>query len=254
MNVFSTETVKQLPPTAARRTADIGAAAPCSACSIRHAVVHSQVAEEDLAKLLTFATTVPLRSGQTLFAEGDPAKVLYTITRGAMMIYKMTSDGRRQITGFLFKGDLLGLTLAGRYAYSAEAITKCALYRYPILKVQELVRRYPAIEQRLCRITRQELVEAQEQMLLLGRKSARERVASFLLKLARQSADRGHAESEIFVPMTRAMIGDYVGLTTETVSRTLAEFRRDGLLTTSNGHKVQLLDLALLEGIAYGPV
>lgn len=252
MDVFSTNTVRQLPPASARRTADIGSTEPCSACSIRHAAVHSRVPDEDLSKLLSDATTVALQSGQTLFTEGDPAKSLFTIARGAMMIYKMTLDGRRQITGFLFNGDFLGLTLGGRYAYSAEAITVASLHRYPILKVQELVRRYPLIEQRLCQITRQELVEAQEQMLLLGRKSARERVASFLLKLARQSEDRGLPRAEIFVPMTRAMIGDYVGLTTETVSRTMAEFRRDGLLSSLSGHNMQLLDSIHLEEVAEG--
>lgn len=89
-------------------------------------------------------------------------------------------------------------------------------------------------------------------MLLLGRRSARERVASFLLKLARHSADRGLPRAEIFVPMTRAMIGDYVGLTTETVSRTMAEFRRDGLLSTSDGHTMQLLDSVHREEVAEG--
>jgi CRP/FNR family transcriptional regulator len=250
--MFTIDTVKHLPPSANRRTADIGTAAPCGACSIRHAAVHSKISDEDLNRLVAIATTVDLRPGQTLFTEGDPAKVLFTIARGDLMVYKMTSDGRRQVTGFLFRGDFLGLTLDGRYAYSAEAITQCSLYRYPILKVQELVRRYPDMERRLCRITRQELVEAQEQMLLLGRKSARERVASFLLKLVRQSADRGHRDAEIFLPMTRAMIGDYVGLTTETVSRALTEFRRDGLLSETGDHKIRLPNVAYMEEIAEG--
>lgn len=146
MDVFSTNTVRHLPPAAARQTGDIGSTTPCSACSIRHAAVHSRVPDEDLSKLLSDATTVTLQPGQTLFTEGDPAKSIFTITRGAMMIYKMTLDGRRQITGFLFNGDFLGLTFRGRYAYNTEAITAASLHRYPILKVQELVRRYSLIE------------------------------------------------------------------------------------------------------------
>lgn len=250
--MFSIETARQLPAAEPRQTKEIGADPPCSACAIRHAAVRSEVGERDFSDLVGISTEVKLRRKQILFTEGDPAELIYSIRDGAMMIYKLTPDGRRQITGFLFEGDLLGLSSEGKYACSAEAITKASLYRYPFQKLERLVKRYPAMEHRLLEITRQELVEAQEQMLLLGRKTASERVASFLLKMERQSRDRGRNDTEIFIPMTRQVIGDYLGVSTETVSRTLTEFKREGLVSLADQHKIRLCDTATLEDIANG--
>jgi len=115
------------------------------------------------------------------------------------------------------------------------------------------IQRYPQVERRLGRITRQELVENQEQMLLLGRKSARERVASFLLKLLRQAKDRGKDDSAVHFPMTREMIGDYLGLTTETVSRVLSAFGREKLIAVDRSCSVaRIVDRSRLESIAEG--
>jgi len=95
-------------------------------------------------------------------------------------------------------------------------------------------------------------VESQEQMLLLGRKSARERVASFLLKMGRHSRERAGRDGVAFIPMTRHMIGDYLGIATETVSRILTEFSREGLVSLTKAQQIQLIDAAELEAIAVG--
>jgi len=129
---FSVESALQLPPAAPRGTGDIGQAAPCRACALRHAAVYGDIAEDELQKLFAAGTEVKLRRGQTLFTEGDEAEFLYSISKGAMMVYKMTQDGRRQITGFLYEGDLLGLVDKGKYAYGAEAIGACKLFAYPM--------------------------------------------------------------------------------------------------------------------------
>jgi len=250
---FSIETALQLPPAAPRETGDIGTEAPCRACPIRHAAVRGNIAEAELEKLFAAGTEVTLQRGQTLFTEGDAAAYLYSISGGSMMVYKMTRDGRRQITGFLYDGDLLGLVNDGKYAYSAEAISSCKLFAYPLSETEAFVQRYPQVERRLGRITRQELVENQEQMLLLGRKSARERVASFLLKLLRQAKDRGKEAGAIHIPMTREMIGDYLGLTTETVSRVLSAFGREKIISVDRSCSLaHVLDVPHLKNIAEG--
>lgn len=250
--MFIADISRQVPAAAPRRTKEIGKAEPCSACAIRHAAVHNRVDANDLSNLLGASTEVVLSSRQTLFNEGDPGNRLYSIRDGAIMVYKMTPDGRRQITGFLFEGDILGLISDGKYVCSAEAITKTSLYCYQMPTIERLVKGDPAIERRLLEITRHELVEAQEQMLLLGRKTAKERVASFLLKMARHARDRGQDDLEISILMSRDIIGDYLGLTTETVSRTLTAFKQNGLISFIDPHQIRLSDPAALDDIANG--
>jgi CRP/FNR family transcriptional regulator len=143
---------------------------------------------DDQAHLASIASTREVDRGQMLFIEGDPAKFLYTIVGGTLQIYKLLPDGRRQITGFLFPGDFLGLADDGVYAYSAEAVIDTALHRYRFEELATLLARYPEMENRLFTIASHELAEAQEQMLLLGRKTATEKVASFLLAFGERAA------------------------------------------------------------------
>jgi CRP/FNR family transcriptional regulator len=157
-------------------------------------------------------------------------------------MYKLLPDGRRQITGFLFPGDFLGLADDDVYAYSAEAVTDAALYRYRSEEMEALLARYPKMEKRLHTIASHELAEAQEQMLLLGRKTATEKVASFLLAFAERAALRGEGRDVLFMPMTRHAIADYLGITTETVSRTLSRFRHDGLISSPRNNQIEILD------------
>lgn len=250
--IFSDGFTRQVSAASPRKTREIGKQEPCSACAIRHAAVHSRIEANDFSTLLGVSAETVLSNRQTLFTEGDPANQLYSIRDGAMMVYKLTPDGRRQITGFLFPGDILGLVSDGRYVCSAEAITKTSLYCYPISSMERLVQDNPAIEHRLLEIARHELVEAQEQMLLLGRKTAKERMASFLLKMARHARDRGRDDSEITLLMSRDVIGDYLGLTTETVSRTLTVFKQKGLISLIDPHKIRLSNTGALEDIANG--
>lgn len=177
-----------------------------------------------------------------LFIEGEPAKFLYTVVRGTFQIYKLLPDGRRQITGFLFPGDFLGLANDAVYAYSAEAVTDAALYLYRLEEIEALLARYPEMANRLFSISSHELVEAQEQMLLLGRKTVTEKVTSFILTFGERAAQRGEGRDVLFIPMTRHAIADYLGTTTETVSRTLSQLKHDGLISIPNNSQIEILD------------
>ena len=133
------------------------------------------------------------------------------------------ADGRRQVVGFLVPGDFLGLAFGRTYVYTAEAITAVAACRFQRSRFMELLEELPALEREILGRTSNELAAAQQQMLLLGRKTARERLASFLADLAERSdADGGPLE----LPMGRADIADHLGLTIETVSRTFTGLRR----------------------------
>jgi CRP/FNR family transcriptional regulator len=128
--------------------------------------------------------TVVIASNRLIFVETEPAKNLFNVTDGVVKIFKTMADGRRQVTGFLFPGDFLGLVDSESYAYSAETVTQAKLCQFPRKQLEALLLELPNLEQRLLGMASHELVAAQDQMVLLGRKSARERVASFLLTLS----------------------------------------------------------------------
>ena len=225
---------------------------PCGACTVRHLTLCAALEEHELAEMSAIVSSVELGRGDPLFDEGEPAEHLFNVTTGAVKIYKLLADGRRQMTGFLFAGDFLGLANEETYAYSAEAVTHTVLCRFPRRKLERLLERYPKMEHRLLGMVSHELAVAQEQMLLLGRKTAREKIASFLLMLSRRSVQRGQNGNPVVVPMSRNDIGDYLGLTTETVSRTFTQLKQGGSISLLPGGKVEMADRARLEDIAEG--
>lgn len=223
-----------------------GAQVRCDLCAVREAAVCGVLAPDELARLVRIARSAHLAPGETLFHEGDPADQVFTLVEGVLQLCKLLEDGRRQITGFLVPGDFVGLAFGSDYVYTAEAVTPvrlCAFRRAPFLV---LLGEFPHLEQNLFARVTNELVAAHEQMLLLGRKTAKERVATFLLRF---SARLGDAE-RFDLPMGRGSIGDYLGLTIETVSRTLAALRREGVIALEGRAGIRLLDRARLAGYA----
>jgi len=193
-----------------------------------------------------------LDQGDPLFDEGEPAQNVFNVTGGCIKVYKLLPDGRRQIIGFLFPGDFLGLAITDEYAYSAEAVSASSVCRLPRRELDVLLDRFPKLEKQLLNVASNELAIAQDQMLLLGRKTAKEKVASMLLMVSKRARDRGQTENPIYMPMTRSDIGDYLGLTTETVSRTFTQLKGDGLIAIERGNRIALIDVEAMEEIAEG--
>jgi CRP/FNR family transcriptional regulator len=195
---------------------------------------------EDLALrgLLTNRLAETLKPDQLLFCEGDPADCVFEVIEGTLRLYKMMPDGRRAITGFLFPGEVLGVLVKDRYLYSAEAVTRVRLQRYQRSQLHSLLARAPNLGRTLLAMACDELSAAQDQMLLLARKCAAERIASFLIAVARRLSPDGRPVSEIELPMTRLDIADYLGLTIETVSRVLTKFKTEGLIALPSPHRV----------------
>jgi len=206
------------------------------------------LAREATSRIMAVSTVQKLAPGETLFAEGDEALGVYEVVAGMLQLYKLLPDGRRQITGFLGAGQILGLAPEGGHVYSAEAITAVTLCRYKRAGFDRLIDEIPGLARRLLAVASHELRAAQDQMLLLGRKGAAEKVASFLLLMAEQ---QGH-EDEISVPMPRSDIADYLGLTVETVSRTFTKLKLQGLIALPTSNHVQILDRDQLEDFASG--
>lgn len=206
--------------------------------------------QQTAGRIVAVSTLEKKAPGQNLFSEGDNADNLYEVVSGTLRLYKLLPDGRRQITGFLCAGHILGLAPEGTYVYSAEAITEVTLCRYSRRALERLMDEIPGFARRLLTVTSHELRAAQDQMLMLGRKTALEKVASFLLMMAEQ---QGSDEAvEVSVPMSRADIADYLGLTIETVSRTFTKLKVDRVISLRARNKVEIVDRDLLEQFAAG--
>lgn len=214
---------------------------PCAACDVRELSICSALKGHELDRLASLVSRVPVPAGQTLFQEGDEAKAVYNIIEGAVRLFKLLPDGRRQITGFLFASDFVGLALKDRYAYSAETIGHAVVCRFPRLKLESLFEEMPRLENSLLARAANELIAAQDQMLLLGRKTAVERLSTFIMTLARRQG-AGRLGDTVSLPMTRTDIADYLGLTIETVSRSFTRLRKSGLIEIPDSHSIVLID------------
>jgi CRP/FNR family transcriptional regulator len=190
------------------------------------------------------------KAHEPLFAEGEPAAHVFNVTSGVVKLYKLMPDGRRQITGFLGVGDFLGMAVGETYAYTAEALSDAWVCRFPRARLEALLIEFPQLQRRLFAMASTELRAAQDQMLLLGRKTAKERLCSFLLYMSQRAVRSGEKASPIVLPMTRSDIADYLGLTIETVSRTLTQLKAEGLIDLLHGGKVRLNDETALESSA----
>jgi CRP/FNR family transcriptional regulator len=206
----------------------------------------------DLVRKSGIGVTINVAAGQTVVVEGDPIDHVYLIVSGSLRLYKAVVDGRRQIIDFLGPKDCLGLTGLGNYAYSAEAITDVVMIRYPHRRLETLIEENPEFGHQLFRLACSELGRAQQRMLVLGRKSAEERVASFLLDLAARQQEAGAEGSDIHLAMSRQDIADHLGLTIETVSRIFTRFKMARLISLPDRHAVVLSDVDRLLNLANG--
>jgi CRP/FNR family transcriptional regulator len=203
-------------------------------------------AETDIGPLAAIATAASFEPGAPVLREGDPADHLFRITSGVVKVYRTLPDGRCQITGFLFAGDFVGLAPEDVYLSGAVAVGPVTASRFARRKVDQLVAVSPLVARLLLRRACSELIAAQDQMLLLGRKTASEKVASFLTAVARRTSG-----DLLNLPVTRADIADYLGLTIETVSRTLTQLREDGIIDV-NRAQIRITRRPELEELAEG--
>jgi CRP/FNR family transcriptional regulator len=187
---------------------------------------------------------VSIGRDESLFCEGDPADAVFVVVSGTVRLSKMLADGRRQIIGFREAGDLIGFALSHDHSYSAEGVTSARLRRVNRIQLERLVEAKPQLRLSFFSLAASELAAAQRQLLLLGRKTARERLCSFLV-------ERRHDGSGIIkLPMSRTDIADYLGLTIETVSRTLSQLRAEGLIRMPTLHSLELANADRLGDLA----
>ncbi len=222
----------------------------CAHCGVRTVAACSALEDWELDKLESITDSKEFEPGQTLFEQGDEPRHIFNLTEGTVRLVKLLPNGRRQVIGFVFPGDMLGLAHHGAYTCSAEAIDRVRVCRFPRTKLLALLEEFPNLKSRLLDIAADELSEAQEQMLLLGRKSPVEKLASFLWRLHRDNRRCAEMESRVDLPMGRTDIADYLGLTIETVSRTFTKLRNDGVIRLDGASHVVIADEDALEELA----
>ncbi len=224
----------------------------CRRCEIRHLAFCGALDAQYLDEIQAIMQTRQIPAGAHVINEGDAAVSVFNVAAGSVKLYKLLSDGRCQITGFLLPGDFCGIATDGTYAYSAEALEPSEICSMPRSKLDAVFARHPELERRLLAIVSHELSVAQDQMLLLGRKTAAERLAAFLLRQSARNERIGWPANPVQLPMSRADIADFLGLTIETVSRTFTKLRDEGAIRLPTKTMIELADRERLEALAEG--
>jgi CRP/FNR family transcriptional regulator len=213
----------------------------CDTCGSRIAGLCRPLDAASLEDMMAEAEQLTLGPRHILFHEGDRAGHVFTLVQGTAKLTRLLPDGREQVLGFRFAGDVVGYTAAEHYPFSAQLLTPAEMCRLERRRLDTLLHRYPALERRLLDLCVQELAATQDQLVTVGRRTAEARVAAFLLSLAEAGRRRSQPRTVLDMPMTRSDIADFLGLTIETVSRTLTAFRRRGWVREPAHGRIELL-------------
>lgn len=225
----------------------------CVSCEGRNKGVCSALDCDQLIELARASRKSAAGSGAALLGESERIDRYANILSGVVKLTKTLSDGRQQIVGLQFAPDFIGRPFRSESTLNAEAATDVALCSFPKGAIERMMQESPELERRLYRQALDELDDARDWMVTLGRKTASEKIASLLLMIARHAepsmaADRNSARFDL--PLTRADIADFLGLTIETVSRQLTRLRNDKIITIENNRLIIVPDLRRLEARA----
>ncbi len=222
----------------------------CASCEARHRGLCGALEPEQLVALAKVSHKHTASEGEELIGDAERIESYSNVLSGVVKLTKTLPDGRQQIVGLQFAPDFLGRPFRAESEINAEAATSVGLCSFPKAAMDRMMREQPELEHRLLQQTLKELDEARDWMVTLGRKSAAEKVASFLLMIARNidpTADPDRTSAIFDLPLTRADIADFLGLTIETVSRQLTKLRVDGVIRIENNRHITVDNMARLE-------
>ncbi|MEO0390078.1 MAG: Crp/Fnr family transcriptional regulator [Pseudomonadota bacterium] len=217
----------------------------CAACPIRHRAVCATCEGEDLARLEGMKTYRSWQAGETVAMEGDALRFVASVVSGCATLSRSMEDGRLQLVGLLMPSDFLGRPGRTIAPYEVVAATDLTLCMFERRSFEALLRDSPHVAARLLEMSLDELDAARDWMLLLGRKTAREKVATFLAGILRRAATEARP-LRADLPLTREAMATYLGLTLETVSRQMSALRRDGLIRLDGARGILCDDLPAL--------
>jgi CRP/FNR family transcriptional regulator len=225
----------------------------CNSCAIRHRAVCARCESDELARLEQMKYYRSFQAGQTVIWSGDRMDFVASVVSGIATLTQTLEDGRRQMVGLLLPSDFVGRPGRSTVAYDVTATTDLVMCCFRKKPFEELILTTPHISQRLLEMTLDELDAAREWMLLLGRKTAREKIASLLAIIARRDVSlnpRAKGPIVFDLPLTREEMADYLGLTLETVSRQVSALRRDGVISLQGKRQVMVNDFDRLLEVA----
>jgi CRP/FNR family transcriptional regulator len=222
----------------------------CRSCEARHKGLCGALSPFELATLARYTHVERFAAGRELIGEGAEIETYGSVMRGVVKLTKGLADGRRQVVGLQFAPDFVGRLFADESQVTAEAASDVDLCTLPKAALEKLVAENPGMERRLLMQTLRELDEAREWMMTLGQKTAAEKVASFLYLIASHIDPAASAASRAAgfdLPLTRADIADFLGLTIETVSRQMTQLRKDRVIEIQNYRHIVVPDLRRLQ-------
>jgi CRP/FNR family nitrogen fixation transcriptional regulator len=199
-------------------------------------VVRADTQSDALSALDPLGSLCRFSKNETIFEQGEELQSSYKIVSGAVRLCRLTADGRRQIAEFRVSGDFIAFEWDGEYTLTAEAVRDVVAIRYVRTRVDRVIEQRSDVRERVFAMVRQDLRAAQDHLITLGCQTAKERVASFLLHLAKRG---GAKDGEVIdMQLGRQDIADYLGLTLETISRTFTELQRKGIIALPKRRQV----------------
>lgn len=227
----------------------------CASCEARHRGICGALEPEQLVALGRASSKHRVPTGSELVGDAESVDHYSNVLSGVVKLTKTLSDGRQQIVGLQFAPDFLGRPFRTESAVTAEAATDVELCSFPRKTLERMMADQPGLEHRLLEQTLKELDQARDWMVMLGRKTAAEKVASFLLMIARNvdpASDPDRRQAAFDLPLSRTEIADFLGLTIETVSRQLTRLRTEGVIRIENNRHIMVDDLRRLTARAGG--
>lgn len=220
----------------------------CSQCRLASICLPISLHVEDVDKIDSIIQRGrPLQKGEYLYRAQDKFHSVYAVRAGSVKTVTSTSDGREQVTGFYLPGEILGLDgiANGAHTNSASALETSAICEIPFERMDSLGAQIPDLHRHMFRMMGREIGVDQQLITLLSKSNAEERVATLLLSISDRNARRSLSATQFRLPMSRAELGNYLGLTVETVSRTLSRFQKDGLIVADK-REIHIKDMDAL--------
>lgn len=224
----------------------------CKDCNLRELCLPVGLSEQEIAQIDAIVKrrrAIP--KGEILYRAGDPLRTLFAVRRGSFKTSGAMEDGRVHVTGFFLSGEILGFDAIAtdHHPCTAEAIETADVCEIPYERLEELSQQLPGLQHQLLKIMSRAILRDEQMLVVLGRMSAEERLASFFLNLSRRQVRQGRSETDLSLTMSRQDIGYYLGLALETVSRLFSRFQEQGLIEVI-GRQVRLLDQNRLYALA----
>lgn len=225
----------------------------CSSCRLNTLCLPISLEMNDISKLDEIIQRGrPIQKGDRVYHAGDKFRSVYAVRSGAIKTISNTQDGQEQITGFYLPGEIIGMDglATNSHSNTAVALETAAVCEIPFTRLEELSAQVPNLQRRFFQLMSKEITNDQQLITLLSKNNADQRIASLLLSISARNHSRGLSAEEFYLPMSRSDIGNYLGLTIETVSRVMGRLHKTNIIHLDKKH-VKILDMAALRNLAF---